>query len=1011
MAISAGFKQTCPSCEALVPIKDGGMIGKKIDCPKCKYRFVVEDPVERDKKSVKGEKSEAIKEGKPKSNGSAKAPAKKKVEDEIEELEEVEDLDEPADLDEADDEKPAKKSDTKAKAKEKPASKKPSSRKVRDVEDDDEDEDKSPKKKKSGKKSPLGLILAGAGLVLLAIVAFMIFRSPGGATKPDGGAAPASDPATAQGEEKPEDPDADPGEKKPAAKKGGAKAAPIIASLGSGPGPELTNLLPNDTEHVFHVFFKDLLEGESDTFRRLAFETQGMFVDAVLQKRLGFSVLAIDDIIRAERFSGKNPWSFTVVHFSRPLDEQAVVDALALKPGQPTGKMPYYEATKPNPWLEQLGRTALGAPSYLRVLQPTAKRPMFVRVHNSQTLIFADREPMVAFVKADGQFRYQSERYVPPPPTADPNEPPPPDPPPAPEGDSEPADPAEQGVGGAKLGPAAAPGEPQGAGEGQEGKNDKPAMPRFVGLDTYMTVKPRLKEVLDRMEGKDNPKHRVLFSSATEMNSAKIDTSRIPEFRERIIWRPRLFWDITYMLQEKTPRIAYLGTSLLQRDQSGFGFRNELTCASDVDAKALTKQFKESTAPDLARVFQILLAHKVEVPKKDADMMVDPNNPIPPLDPGTGESPLPQDPNAPLLPADPQTSAISVAQSQKWVSFNIDLVFDGAAFARLYGVAELLASNLKNEADMAISVGGRASLAKAGKELGVQGLTDRGVVPGQYPPGTFKRASVGGLRTAHLPNHRISWMAGLLPFLGQDMLYRRIDFDSSWKDPSNWMVARTIVPEFLDPMYPDRARFVYYPDSGLEAAATHYVGLAGVGLDAADYDPADPAVAHKVGILGYNRSRTLDEVREGRGLSNTALMIQVPHDGTAGTAPWSAGGGATLRGIPEKNSIKPFVLTKDRNGKPIQHNGKSGTFVNMADGSVRFVDAKVSDEVFKAMVTVKGPAPEGFDLNQNEWTPLVSGGPETKAKAPAVKTKTEPKVSPPVKSPEKKDVTPEKKAG
>src|SRR5437660_1328348 len=37
------FKQQCPSCEAMVLIKDRKQIGKKIDCPKCKYRFVVEE--------------------------------------------------------------------------------------------------------------------------------------------------------------------------------------------------------------------------------------------------------------------------------------------------------------------------------------------------------------------------------------------------------------------------------------------------------------------------------------------------------------------------------------------------------------------------------------------------------------------------------------------------------------------------------------------------------------------------------------------------------------------------------------------------------------------------------------------------------------------------------------------------------------------------------------------------------------------------------------------------------
>src|ERR1700704_6444162 len=44
MATTASFKQQCPSCEAMVPVRDAGLIGRKIDCPKCKYRFVVEDP-------------------------------------------------------------------------------------------------------------------------------------------------------------------------------------------------------------------------------------------------------------------------------------------------------------------------------------------------------------------------------------------------------------------------------------------------------------------------------------------------------------------------------------------------------------------------------------------------------------------------------------------------------------------------------------------------------------------------------------------------------------------------------------------------------------------------------------------------------------------------------------------------------------------------------------------------------------------------------------------------------
>jgi hypothetical protein len=160
-------------------------------------------------------------------------------------------------------------------------------------------------------------------------------------------------------------------------------------------------------------------------------------------------------------------------------------------------------------------------------------------------------------------------------------------------------------------------------------------------------------------------------------------------------------------------------------------------------------------------------------------------------------------------------------------------------------------------------------------------------------------------------------------------------------------------------------------------------------------------------VLGYDGSATLDEVRKGRGLSNTILMIQVRHDDTTGVSPWIAGGGATLRGVPESNSIAPFVLSTDRNGKPISHQNKRGTYVLMTDGSVRFIDQNVSDEVFKAMCTVNGPAPKTFDPAKDPNTPLIPG-PNTKIKKPV--TKEPPvKAEPPVKKDPGKDPPIDKK--
>src|SRR4051794_29683362 len=106
MAVSSSFKQQCPSCEAMVPIKDSTLIGKKIECPKCKYRFVVEKPAEADdtddddvdeKPAAKGKNGAAAK-GKngtaAKANGAAKAkddkPGKRFRDDDVDDDDEEE---------------------------------------------------------------------------------------------------------------------------------------------------------------------------------------------------------------------------------------------------------------------------------------------------------------------------------------------------------------------------------------------------------------------------------------------------------------------------------------------------------------------------------------------------------------------------------------------------------------------------------------------------------------------------------------------------------------------------------------------------------------------------------------------------------------------------------------------------------------------------------------------------------------------------------------------------------
>jgi hypothetical protein len=194
-------------------------------------------------------------------------------------------------------------------------------------------------------------------------------------------------------------------------------------------------------------------------------------------------------------------------------------------------------------------------------------------------------------------------------------------------------------------------------------------------------------------------------------------------------------------------------------------------------------------------------------------------------------------------------------------------------------------------------------------------------------------------------------MAGLLPFLGYQEIYDGIQLKESWRSEQNIKQGAVLIPQFLNPRYRRQDWRAHPPSVGVtrDLGATHFVGIAGVGIDAADYTLSDPGVAKKLGILGYDRRTAVKDITDG--LANTAYMIQVP---PTHQRPWIAGGGSTVTGIPETRSVQPFVST--------QANGKRGTYVLMADGSVRFVKDDIGDDVFKAMCTYKG-GEEIPDLN------------------------------------------------
>src|SRR5205814_775527 len=78
MSTTASFKQECPFCEARVAIRDPKLVGKKIDCPKCKGKFVVKAPPEDDEDEADKEEGITSKPAKKKSGGAITAKKPKK---------------------------------------------------------------------------------------------------------------------------------------------------------------------------------------------------------------------------------------------------------------------------------------------------------------------------------------------------------------------------------------------------------------------------------------------------------------------------------------------------------------------------------------------------------------------------------------------------------------------------------------------------------------------------------------------------------------------------------------------------------------------------------------------------------------------------------------------------------------------------------------------------------------------------------------------------------------------
>jgi hypothetical protein len=823
MAANTTFKIQCPSCEAMVPIRDPNLVGKKIDCPKCKYRFVVEEP-------------------------------------------------------DGDDEDRAARGAVRAKA----------------------------KKKGSNNVLILGSVLGGIAIIVLGVVAYLLLAGDTSPAKTAGNPPPVAStssptttpvvtPAAAV------NPTTDATAPAPAPAPPAPTPAAALEPGRQEPVPEISNILPADTQSVISINMDRL---RTSTLGQQAFDSPIGFRPDTFKLGFGLGVEEIVSFIHAE--SMDQHWTFNVLKTHQPVTLAQFQAPLGLKkgPNSPILGRNYF-VIAPNPLLDHLSAILQSelesrqAPAAGR--KKEAAEPMTLALLDDTTVVVAQQDAMEEFLKANAQPPLKAQVIG------------------AAGGDSAPA-----GRDGRGVRPPGAPG-------------GDAASPQFADRNSYLTIDSHLKAMLDRLEqDRDN----VVMCMAVQIQSS-----------------PQILKLISGATGFRAMNTFGVGLHQLNREfckgQAGLEFGREQDAKDSEDAL-------KTMMVNVGRILGLYLGNlHIDVDGAPAAGSGGPAA----VDDGLagrigrggagGGNPGGANPGgANSGGGDGPKSSLKVERKGRTLLLNVDLSLNEAAYDRIYALSQGTVMRMKGLVDMANGVPRFYELSTAATKHRTEAVEKEKKPANTFARGTFPRDdSQGRLSRTWPPNQRVSWMAGLLPFLGYQEIYDGLDFKQSWRTEVNVKQGAVLVPAFLNPRYERTYWRAHPPSLGiLDLGATHFVGIAGVGIDAADYDARDPSVVKKLGVFGYERRTAVKDITDG--LSNTAFMIQVP---PTYERPWIAGGGATITGIPETRSMEPFART--------QANGKRGTYVLMCDGSVRFVSADIADDVFKAICTIKG-GEEIADLNK-----------------------------------------------
>ena len=186
---------------------------------------------------------------------------------------------------------------------------------------------------------------------------------------------------------------------------------------------------------------------------------------------------------------------------------------------------------------------------------------------------------------------------------------------------------------------------------------------------------------------------------------------------------------------------------------------------------------------------------------------------------------------------------------------------------------------------------------------------------------------------------RLSWHTAILPYLDQEhatgkkwqRLSEQIDRKRAWHDAANAEAANTTLAVLLCPNHPTY-------DPAARPAPTHFVGISGVGADAAERPRGD----RRAGFFGYERVLRRLPRDLPAGISHTLMVLETASD----NGPWIAAGFPTARGVPDGERLIG-------QGAPFGGCHSGGMNALYVDGSVRFESDKIEPRILRDLARLE----------------------------------------------------------